>query len=80
MAKKTTTYFIPLFSKPAIIDGVGNYKTRCGETVAITMYTYKPQHAFDCHGKYSTGVRESWHRSGRLYAGIECANDIVEKL
>lgn len=77
---KMTAYFHQLVLKPAIIDGVGNYKTRCGETVAITMYTYKPQHDFDCHGKYANGIRESWHRSGRLYADIECDNDIVEKL
>jgi hypothetical protein len=74
----TSAYFAPLVNKPIIIDGIGQYKTRKGEVIDII--TYDHTHRFSCIGTYPYGEREGWHRSGRIYAGFECDNDIVEKL
>lgn len=61
-----------------IITGIGKYKTRCGEVVSIE--SIHNRHNFGCRGVYSTGQTEGWHKSGRVFFGIECANDIVEVL
>lgn len=78
---KTSAYFAPLVLLPTVIAAPGQYRTRCGETV--TVETVPPgirHHAHDCHGSYANGTREAWHRSGRLYAGPECVNDIVSRV
>lgn len=62
---------------PTLIDAPGAYITRCGERVEVKVAS--PRSKFECAGFYANGVRESWHRSGRLYFGQECANDIVSK-
>lgn len=83
-------YFIPLARLPVIVDKPGNYKTRSGETIIISEvlppttdiatplknwvgYGYE----FGCAGNYSNGIAERWHRSGRIFAGRETANDIL---
>lgn len=63
---------------PIVVTQPGQYVTRCGEVVFIDTATLK--HNFGCRGSYSTGQTEGWHRSGRLYFGQKCQNDIVRAL
>jgi hypothetical protein len=72
-----SAYFAPLVILPTLIDGPGAYLTRCGEVVEIHLASN--QHRFACHGVYPNGVADSWHRSGRLFAGRETTNDIVTR-
>ncbi len=72
---KGKSYFAPLVTLPTIITGPGCYLTRCGEVVEIE--TSSTGHDFACLGTYPDDTAEGWHRSGRLYAGFECRNDIV---
>ncbi len=71
----TSAYFAPLVLFPAIITGPGRYLTRCGEAVEIVKASQR--HEFGCHGTYSNGIADKWHRSGRLFAGMLSPNDIV---
>lgn len=69
---------------PYVIQGPGDYVTRCGERVSITSVDsgthYSPRDSYSsCRGTYSCGTVESWHPSGRLYTSRECQNDIVRK-
>jgi hypothetical protein len=73
-----SAYFAPLVTLPVIIDTPGSYRTRCGDVVTIDVVTMS--HAFHCRGVYPNGRLEDWHRSGRLYAGVESDNDVVTKL
>ena len=73
----SNTYFIPLFFIPVIIDAPGEYITRCGEVVQVTQSSHR--HNFGCIGTYSNNVREKWHKSGRIFATQESANDVVRK-
>lgn len=70
-------WFASLAPLPTIIDAPGEYITRCGETVRVTVAS--STQAFACVGWYSNNVGEAWHKSGRLYFGRECNNDIVRK-
>lgn len=70
-----SAYFAPLVVLPVIVAEPGNYVTRCGETVSVSAVSWRND--FGCTGLYSNGVRERWHRSGRIFAGQETANDIV---
>jgi hypothetical protein len=70
-------YFAPLVFAETIITHPGRYLTRSGETVLIDAVSNR--HDFNCTGSYSCGRRERWHRSGRLYAGMLSANDIVSR-
>lgn len=71
-----SAYFAPLVTLPTVIDGPGAYVTRCGETVLIDAASSK--HCFGCRGVYENGgIADSWHRSGRILASRETANDIV---
>lgn len=73
-----SAYMWPLVLLPVIIKTPGQYRTRSGGTVTLdSVPSGIRQHAFDCRGAYPCGTREYWHRSGRLYAGTECANDIM---
>jgi len=73
-------YVYPLLFHPTIIDEPGEYLTRCGETVLIEHVSSSPVR-FDCTGLYAgDGKSDCWHRSGRIFAGTESANDIVEKI
>lgn len=59
---------------PVIITEPGQYVTRCGETVTITVLSRK-----DAWGHYSNGVEERWDVSGILLHFSESANDIMAK-
>lgn len=72
-----SAYFVPLVLIPVVIDSPGKYLTRCGETVEIVASSHR--HDFGCHGHYANGVRESWHKSGRIFASQQTANDIVAR-
>ena len=38
-------------------------------------------HDFNCVGQYaSSGIAERWHKTGRIMATSETANDIVKRL
>lgn len=73
----SAAYFCPLVPLPVVIDEPGPYLTRRGETVTIERHGNG--HSFDCSGRYPDGTSERWHKSGRLYSGFECRNDIVAK-
>lgn len=75
MTMNTRAWYASLVTKPDIITGPGQYVTRSGETVTITAASTRQD--FRCVGHYSNGIREGWHKSGRLYFGMESANDIV---
>jgi hypothetical protein len=66
-------YAAYLLSHPVVITTPGQYVTRAGEAVTVdnvSDYHWK-------RGTYSTGQRECWHSSGRIFSGQETANDIV---
>lgn len=65
MANKTTAYFAPLIALPTLISKV------------VSVSAVSDHHDFGCIGTYHNGIRESWHRSGRILATSETANDIV---
>lgn len=71
----SSAYFAPLVTKPVLIAAPGQYVTRCGEAVTIVKASSK--HDFGCVGSYENGTPERWHKSGRIFAGIETENDIV---
>ncbi len=75
MANKTTAYFAPLIALPTLISAPGSYVTRDGKVVSVSAVS--DHHDFGCIGTYHNGIRESWHRSGRILATSETANDIV---
>ena len=61
-----------------VIDAPGKYLTRCGEVVEIAKASIR--YEFGCFGVYSNKVKERWRKSGRLYFGSECPNDIVRRV
>lgn len=73
-----TGYMSPLMSLPIIIAGPGKYLTRCGDLVVVESFGRVAN--FSCVGSYPDGVKESWHRSGRLFANVISDNDIVTKV
>ena len=72
---KTAAYFASLVTLPTLIDAPGSYVTRDGKVVSVSAVS--DRHDFGCVGTYRNGIRESWHRSGRILATSETANDIV---
>jgi len=74
---RNTAAFANFVTMPTIIDAPGYYLTRGGERVLITKCT--GAHSFGCTGTYSNGTLEAWHKSGRLYFGMQTVNDIVAK-
>lgn len=61
-----------------IINEPGFYETRAGEKVEIFGILAT---TFGCVGTYlEADIKDSWHKSGRLYFGQECENDIVRKI
>lgn len=71
-----SAYFVPLISRPTIVDMPGEYLTRAGERVVIETVTTKL--AGFCSGHYSdSGITEQWHKTGRILATSETPNDIV---
>ena len=73
----TSAAFSAFVCLPTVIDAPGKYVTRCGEVVDVSRAS--SMHYFACAGTYSNGIIECWHRSGRLYFGQECPNDIVRR-
>jgi len=72
----TSPYFVPLISLPDIITESADYLTRAGEVVVIGEISKR--HEFACVGHYrDQNKSDFWHKSGRLYAGVESQNDIV---
>ena len=78
MVTKNSGYFLPLLGLPTIISGPGRYLTRNGETV--TIESASTRNDLRCYGHYYNGVREGWHKSGRVLATSQTANDIVGAL
>lgn len=74
----TSAYFAPLVTLPVIIDEPGQYRTRRGEVVKINKVSKR--HDLGCQGLYPEGTLEHWHKSGRIFAGRDSWNDIVEKV
>lgn len=72
---QSQAYFAPLVLLPVVITGPGQYFTRLGEPVTIKRVS--TSHDRGCMGTYPCGTCDGWHKSGRLYAGIESGNDIV---
>ena len=72
-----SSYFASLVTQPVVIDGPGYYVTRSGEVVTVTKSSRK--HDFGCVGAYGNDVAESWHKSGRILASRETANDVVAR-
>jgi hypothetical protein len=69
--------YASLVTRPDVITEPGNYITRRGETVSITVASAKQDHG--CVGHYPEGTPDRWHKSGRLYFHIQCENDIVRR-
>ena len=72
-----SAYYAPLVLLPIIIVDPGLYVTRSDAVVSIPKVSKRNDHG--CIGLYQDGIREHWHRSGRIYAGIETANDVVRR-
>lgn len=73
--KVWSTAFILL---PTIITAPGEYLTRGGDKVTVYTTAANTASTFKCYGHYPDGRVETWHKSGRIYFGQECANDIVK--
>lgn len=71
-------YICLFFGLPTVITEPGQYRTRCGEVVTVSVVSKK--HLFTCHGEYSCGTKESWHHSGRIFPKLDTTNDIVAKV
>jgi hypothetical protein len=72
----SSAYFAPLVTLPIVITKPGEYLTRGGETVTVQVVSARND--LGCKGFYNKeGIRESWHRSGRIYSGMTSLNDIV---
>ncbi len=70
-------YFAPLVVLPVVIDQPGDYRTR--EDLIVQVRTASTRHDFGCLGTYPNGVKERWHKSGRIFAGQRTVNDIVAR-
>lgn len=70
-------YFAPFVVLPTVIGGPGKYVTRSGENIEIAKSSNR--HDFGCVGSYSNKTTERWHKSGRLFASRETANDVVAR-
>lgn len=73
----TSSYFAPLVTLPTIIDEEGKYVTRLGDVVTIDMVS--AAHEFGCFGEYDNGLRDRWHKSGRIFATRESDADIIKR-
>ena len=71
----TKALFCAFLTLPDVITSAGEYITRGGERVMVNAPSSR--HEFGCRGTYPCGVRDSWHKSGRLYFSGVSANDIV---
>jgi len=66
----------PYFSAtlPVIVAQPGAYLTRCGERVTVTAVSGRY-----ASGTYANGVKECWHKSGRLFPITDSDNDIISR-
>ena len=69
--------FASLVNKPVIIDEPGDYRTR--EGLVVEVHHASTRHDAQCRGAYPDGVKERWHKSGRIFTGQESINDIISK-
>lgn len=72
-----SSYFVPLFSKPVLVDAPGEYVTRSGEKV--TVQKVSTAHNFGCRGTYANGAHERWHKSGCLFSSWPSPHDLVSR-
>lgn len=72
----TSAYFASFVTLPIVIDRPGLYRTRSGDRAQVTAASQRND--FGCVGRYVGGPDERWHRSGRIFAGRETVNDVVE--
>lgn len=63
---------------PSLINEPGTYTTRGGEHVEVSAIL-PPGRLFRCIGKYSNGIHERWHVTGRISSSRITVNDIVSK-
>lgn len=78
MKLNPAAWYSSLVLMPRVIDAPGAYLTRSGEVVEVKTVGSLYRH--DSLGRYSNGVAESWHVSGRVFFGLtESQNDIVSK-
>jgi hypothetical protein len=75
----SSTYWAEFVTRPVIITEPGCYRTRGGDAVEITEVSREYRHQYGCVGTYPNGVRDRWHKSGRLYRYSLSLNDIVER-
>jgi hypothetical protein len=68
--------------RPVVINKIGQYLTRSGETVTVDKIG---EHRLDpsipsgfTYGIYPNGVRETWWNTGHTHKSRETANDIVQ--
>ena len=74
-----SAYFVPLITLPTVIIEAGEYRTRSGERVIVERVSSRSD--LGCEGWYlSCCTPERWHKSGRIMASRETANDIVARL
>lgn len=71
---KIIPYVAHFLSFPVVIDKDGKYITRSGEIVTIEKCS---ENFHWKKGRYSNGIEETWHRSGRIFSGRETSNDII---
>lgn len=71
-------YWVSLCVLPVVVSQPGKYETRCGEVVEV--YAIDSRYPHLVHGHYPSGIQESWHESGRIFAGRETDNDIIRPL
>lgn len=71
----SSAYYWPFVLLPVVLVAPGRYLTRGGDVV--TVNTVSTRHDHGCRGVYPCGTPEGWHKSGRIYAGMLSANDIV---
>lgn len=76
MAKIPSPYFSP--SLPEIVTCNGFYVTRQGEVVEILQKSEAVPQFFA--GRYSSGVYDMWHKSGRMFPSTDSDNDIISSL
>lgn len=68
------------YSLTVIIDEVGFYETRKGETVKITKVE-NGNLGRKCFGFYlKDKIKDSWTKSGHIHSHTDCVNDIVRKI
>lgn len=71
-------HHLPLYCLPTIVTRPGRYRTRGG--AVVTVNKIDDAAAYSARGHHPNGVREAWHRSGRLLPNIPSPHDIIERI